>query len=77
MFSGLKDRLQVARNRLGASIGAVAEAARPAQATAATEKAEDPKKADNEAKNPTFADKVRVLIIERELVVSLSSWLYF
>ena len=29
MFSGLRERLQAARDRLGASIGAAAEAARP------------------------------------------------
>ena len=67
MFSGLRDRLQAARNKLSESIGAVAEAAQPKPTV-------DPvKTSDAEpvmAKNPTLADKVRVLFIERELVVS-------
>ncbi|MGA2105675.1 MAG: signal recognition particle-docking protein FtsY [Methanoregula sp.] len=66
MFSGLRDRLQAARNRLSASIGAAAEAAQPAD----TVKTSEAEKAQSVAKNPTLADKVRVLIIERELVVS-------
>jgi fused signal recognition particle receptor len=65
MFSGLRERLQAARNRLTGSIGAAAEAASPApagqppQSTPATPQ-----------KNPTLAEKVKILVIDRELVVS-------
>jgi len=67
MFSGLRDRLQAARDRLGASIGVVA--ARPQKPepdkTGEIASAETPA-----AKNPTLTDKVRILIIDRELIVS-------
>jgi len=65
MFSGLKERLQAARNRLSGSIGAVAEAApqAPAGQTA-------PSTPATPQKGPTLADKVKILIIDRELVVS-------
>jgi fused signal recognition particle receptor len=69
MFSGLRDRLQAARNRLGATIGAVAEAAQPTAPVAAG-KTSEVKQAPGPAKDPTLVDKFRVLIIERELVVS-------
>ncbi|MGA2698097.1 MAG: signal recognition particle-docking protein FtsY [Methanoregula sp.] len=66
MFSGLRERLQAARNRLAGSIGAAAEAPaplappeQPAPATPAPPQ-----------KNPTLADKVKILVIDRELVVS-------
>ena len=62
MFSGLRERLQAARNRLGASIGAAAEASRPVPA--------EPSTAAAPGKSPTLADKVKILIIDRELVVS-------
>jgi fused signal recognition particle receptor len=65
MFSGLRERLQAARNRLGASIGAAAEASRPVPAEPSA-----PSTAAAPGKNPTLADKVKILIIDRELVVS-------
>ena len=65
MFSGLKERLQAARNRLSGSIGAVAEAAPPAPAEQAS-----PSAPATPQKGPTLADKVKILIIDRELVVS-------
>ena len=65
MFSGLKERLQAARNRLSGSIGAVAEAAPPAPADPAA-----PSTPATPQKGPTLADKVKILIIDRELVVS-------
>jgi fused signal recognition particle receptor len=67
MFSGLRERLQSARDRLGASIGAAAAASQPQEPEkpAALEK-----EGEVPAKNPTLADKVRILIIDRELVVS-------
>ncbi len=72
MFSGLRERLQAARDRLGASIGAAAEAARPVAPAepAASGKTGDTPQAAGPAKNPTLADKVKILIIDRELVVS-------
>ena len=65
MFSGLRERLQAARNRLGASIGAAAEASRPVPAEPSA-----PSTAAAPGKSPTLADKVKILIIDRELVVS-------
>jgi fused signal recognition particle receptor len=65
MFSGLKERLQAARNRLSGSIGAVAEAAPPVPAEQAAPSTPAPTQ-----KSPTLADKVKILIIDRELVVS-------
>jgi len=64
MFSGLRERLQAARNRLAGSIGAAAEAAAPP--------AEQPRLSPpaTPQKNPTLADKVKILVIDRELVVS-------
>src|SRR5271157_4578582 len=72
MFSGLRERLQAARDRLGASIGAAAEAARPVASAeqAAPGKTGDTPPAEGQAKSPTLADKVKILIIDRELVVS-------
>lgn len=73
MFSGLRERLQAARGRLGASIGAAAasqpeEAGTPA-APAPGNTGEVPA-AGGPAKSPTLAEKVKILIIDRELVVS-------
>ncbi len=69
MFSGLRDRLQAARDRLGASIGAAAEAAKPV-APAAPAQPDEARPAAGPAKTPTLAEKVRILVIDRELVVS-------
>jgi fused signal recognition particle receptor len=69
MFGGLKERLQAARNRLSSSIGAVAAPAAgepavtlPVPAAGATEAVP--------AAPPSFVDKVKVLVLERELIVS-------
>ncbi|MEN6397018.1 MAG: signal recognition particle receptor subunit alpha, partial [Methanoregula sp.] len=74
MFSGLKERLQAARNRLSGSIGAAVEASPSAPAGQKS----DPEKtgdvpspsATPPIKSPTLVDKVKILIIDRELVVS-------
>ncbi|MGB8220282.1 MAG: signal recognition particle-docking protein FtsY [Methanoregula sp.] len=65
MFSGLRERLQAARNRLAGSIGAAAEVASPAPV-------EQPSLSPpaTPQKNPTLAEKVKILVIDRELVVS-------
>ncbi|MDO9549819.1 MAG: signal recognition particle-docking protein FtsY [Methanoregula sp.] len=69
MFGGLKERLQAARNRLSSSIGAIAIP--PAAEPAVTPRAhatgpDEPVK----TAPPTFVDKVKVLVLERELIVS-------
>ncbi|MDD1702304.1 MAG: signal recognition particle-docking protein FtsY [Methanoregula sp.] len=67
MFSGLKERLLAARNRLGGSIQAAAEASK-------TPAGPENQAADTGAsatdKNPSFVDKVKILIIDRELVIT-------
>jgi len=72
MFSGLKERLAAARNRLGGSIGAAATAQAPAEAGQPKEGAPAPVSAGvaPAQAGPTFTDKVKFLIIDRELVVS-------
>jgi len=69
MFGGLRERLQAARNRLSSSIGAVVAppAAEPAVIlpTPVAGSTEPVKTAA-----PSFVDKVRVLVLERELIVS-------
>ena len=69
MFGGLKEKLQAARIRLGSSIQGAA--ARQAPGTEPKETAPDAaaKKIISPA-GPTFADKIKVLMIERELIVS-------
>ena len=71
MFSGLRERLQAARDRLGASIGAAAasQPKEPERPAAPGEAGKD-SAAAGLAKNPTLAEKVKILIIDRELVVS-------
>ena len=74
MFGGLREKLRAARDRLGSSIQAAGDTPQ------AAEKAPDelPKQqawasagaAASVPASPTFADKVRVLITERELIVS-------
>ncbi len=74
MFGGLKEKLQAARNRLGTSIQGVCSKpgtschqkpgrAKPRQPAAAQQKTIS-------SAAPTFTDKVKVLIIDRELIVS-------
>jgi fused signal recognition particle receptor len=77
MFGGLKEKLQAARNRLGSSIQGSAAAQAPAAAETKPGKPSHPasdKKATSQTTispaAPTFADKVKILIIDRELVVS-------
>jgi fused signal recognition particle receptor len=72
MFGGLKEKLQAARNRLGSSIqGSAAAQAPPATETKAgkpPQPAASPKTPSPAA--PSFTDKVKILIVDRELVVS-------
>jgi fused signal recognition particle receptor len=74
MFGGLKEKLQAARKRLGSSIQAVAtKTVTPDTAPAAGVSA--PVQTASEQKSPTpappgFVEKVRVLLVERELFVS-------
>ena len=72
MFGGLKEKLQAARNRLGSSIQSAAAKQEPPTPEA---RAAEPEisRADQKtlpSKSPTFADKIKVLITERELIVS-------
>ncbi len=75
MFGGLKAKLQAARNRLGSSIQTVASesgstgTATPAGASPAPAAAETPETAAAPAA-PGMVEKFRVLLIERELIVS-------
>ena len=64
MFGGLKERLQAARNRLGTSIGAAAT--QPAETTTPVPAGSVPAV----PASPSLVDKVKILIIDRELVVS-------
>ncbi len=64
MFGGLKERLQAARNRLGTSIGAAVT--QPAEATTPVPAGLAPAV----PATPSLVDKVKILIIDRELVVS-------
>jgi fused signal recognition particle receptor len=65
MFGGLKERLQAARDRLCTSIGA---AVTPPAAPVGTATAEVP--APETPGSPSLVDRVKFLIIDRELVVS-------
>jgi fused signal recognition particle receptor len=68
MFGGLKEKLQAARNRLGSSIQSAAAATQaPMPAGTVTETTA---KQTISSSSPTFADKVKVLVIDRELIVS-------
>jgi fused signal recognition particle receptor len=72
MFGGLKEKLQAARNRLGSSIQGSAAAQAPLAAETKPGKpsqpAASPKTPSPAA--PSFTDKVKILIVDRELVVS-------
>jgi fused signal recognition particle receptor len=73
MFGGLKEKLQAARRRLGSSIHAVASATPQDKAPAPTDApvpspTATPRKAAVPA--PSFVEKVKVLLIERELILS-------
>jgi fused signal recognition particle receptor len=67
MFGGLKEKLQAVRDRLSSSI----QASAPHQATAVAETgAGTAAKKTISPAGPTFTDKVKVLITDRELIVS-------
>ena len=77
MFGGLKEKLQAARNRLGSSIQAVVTPAEPpARVSAESDEAapapvtmpEHP--AESGDKPLRLVDKVKTLVIDRELIVS-------
>jgi fused signal recognition particle receptor len=72
MFGGLREKLQAARDRLGSSIqGVIVTQAPPATETPTGDLS--PSKTSQKTISPaapTFADKVKILIIDRELVVS-------
>jgi fused signal recognition particle receptor len=72
MFGGLKERLQAVRKRLSGSIEAVGVASAPADAPLSTagQVPAAPEPAVSASKGPSFVDKVKVLITERELIVS-------
>jgi fused signal recognition particle receptor len=72
MFGGLREKLQAARNRLGSSIQAVIVSPDTSGQTIPP-----PQKATPDVGHaaippatPTFVDKVKVLIIDRELIIS-------
>jgi fused signal recognition particle receptor len=68
MFGGLKEKLQAARIRLGSSIQGAA--AIQAAGKEPIETAPDAAKKIISPAGPKFADKIKVLIIDRELIVS-------
>ncbi len=69
MFGGLKEKLQAARVRLGSSIQGAAAAQAPGTEPAETAPDAAPEKIISPS-GPTFTDKIKVLIIDRELIVS-------
>jgi fused signal recognition particle receptor len=68
MFGGLKEKLQAARDRLGRSIQGAASATQAPVTTGTGSDAEAKKTISPAA--PTFADRVKVLVLDRELIVS-------
>jgi len=72
MFGGLREKLQAARNRLGSSIQeAIVTQAPPVSET--HQRGSSPTTASQKTISPaapTFVDKVKILIIDRELIVS-------
>jgi fused signal recognition particle receptor len=68
MFGGLKEKLRAARDRLGRSIQGAATASQAPVTTGTGSDAEVKKTISPAA--PTFADKVKVLVLDRELIVS-------
>jgi fused signal recognition particle receptor len=68
MFSGLRDRLQVARVKLGISIEATMTP-QPLQETPSAVQSVGQNPGVSSEK-PTFANKIKTLIIDRELIVS-------
>ena len=72
MFGGLKEKLLAARNRLGTSIQGVATTQAPGSAEKATAGPAVPEVMQETGTPvaPSFVDKLKVFIIERELIVS-------
>jgi fused signal recognition particle receptor len=74
MFGGLREKFRAARDRLGSSIQAAAGKAEPAGAVPSDRPAQTATAPSGGSSpvttSPTFVDKVRVLITERELIVS-------
>jgi fused signal recognition particle receptor len=69
MFGGLKEKLQAVRDRLGNSIQGAADTQAAAPTTTETVAGAATKKTISHA-GPTLADKVKVLITDRELIIS-------
>jgi fused signal recognition particle receptor len=74
MFGGLKAKLQTARSRLDSSIQAVVTAPGNSGTSTAPEvpvpEKESPELSPSAPVSPSIVDKVKVLLIERELIVS-------
>jgi fused signal recognition particle receptor len=74
MFGGLKAKLQAARSRLGSSIQAVVIAPDSSGTGAASKEPvpgkESPDLAPSAPASPSIVDKFKVLLIERELIIS-------
>jgi len=72
MFGGLREKLQAARNRLSGSIQAAEEKqeAPVPQGAPAGETPAVPEEQQSSGTAPSFVDKVKILIKDRELVVS-------
>jgi fused signal recognition particle receptor len=74
MFGGLKAKLQAARSRLGSSIQAVVTAPDSSGTGAASEvpvpEKESPGQSPSTPASPSIVDKFKVLLIERELIIS-------
>jgi fused signal recognition particle receptor len=71
MFGGLKEKLLAARNRLGASIQGVAKTQEPLPAATATKEPAPRAMQETESPaGPSFVDKLKVFVIERELIIS-------
>ena len=72
MFGGLRERLQAARNRLSSSIGAAVVP--PADEPVVTPPIpSDVSTEPAKSAAPSFVDKVKVLVLEREFIVSEKS----
>ena len=69
MFGGLREKLQAVRDRLGNSIQGAADTQAAAPAATETVTGAATKKTISPA-GPTLADKVKVLITDRELIIS-------
>ncbi len=74
MFGGLKAKLQAARNRLGSSIQTAVNASGDSGTGAASQSPVSPKESVNHSPphpvSPSIVSKVKILLIERELIVS-------